>query len=286
MPRHPGLVAALLIAACSAGPGREPPADAPAAAVPSLELAWTAEGFEAPEGVAPAPDGGYFISNVNGEGTARDGNGYVSLLSPDGTVVERYWAAKLNGPKGMAVRDGKLYVADIDEVVVFDAADGRRLDRIGIERAVFLNDVTVWEGGVYVSDSGAATVYRLDEGGAQAWLADDRLGGVNGLLGDGDRMLVSTMNTGSLFSAARDGTLTEIAAGMENADGIGIVPGGGYLVSSWPGQIHYAAEDGTVTTLLDTTDGPILQNDLTLFGDTVIVPNWQPGTVTAWKVVR
>ena len=94
------------------------------------------------------------------------------------------------------------------------------------------------------------------------------------------------METGSLFSVSKDGEITEIATGMINADGVGLVPGGGYLVSSWPGQIHYVAEDGTVTTLLDTTEAGILQNDLSMFGDTVIVPNWVPGTVTAWKVVR
>ena len=123
---------------------------------------------------------------------------------------------------------------------------------------------------------------------ATLWLEDARFGGINGVLGDGDRLLVSTMDTGSLFSVTADGTITEIATGMINADGIGLVPGGGYLVSSWPGQVHYVAEDGTVTTLIDTTgdETPILQNDLKIFGDTVIVPNWQPGTVTAWRVVR
>jgi len=40
--------------------------------------------------------------------------------------------------------------------------------------------------------------------------------------------------------------------------------------------------------LLDTTGdaAPITQNDLTVFGDVVIVPNLRNGTVTAWKVVR
>jgi hypothetical protein len=99
-------------------------------------------------------------------------------------------------------------------------------------------------------------------------------------------MLVATMSSGSLYSVAADKTMTEIATGMIDADGIGIVPGGGYLVSSWTGKIHYVAEDGTVTTLLDTTSEGISQSDLTEFGDIVIVPNWEPGTVTAWKVVR
>ncbi|MGE6697067.1 hypothetical protein ACQKH5_05195 [Hyphomonas sp. NPDC076900] len=40
-----------------------------------------------------------------------------------------------------------------------------------------------------------------------------------------------------------------------------------------------------MTTLLDTQTGGILQSDLSVFGDVVIVPNWLPGTITAWRVV-
>ena len=273
----------LALVACAAS---EAPAADPAPAAPALEPLWIAKGFEDPEGIARAPDGTYFVSNVKGEGTARDGNGYVSKLSPDGALVTQRFAAGLNGPKGMTVKDGVLYVADIDEVVMFDASTGARLQSIQVPDAGFLNDMTVWGEEVLVSDSGKAAILSIRDGAAEVWLSDTRLAGVNGLLGDGDRLLVLTMNSGSLFSVSAAGEMAEIAAGMADADGIGLVPGGGYLVSSWPGQIHYAGEDGAVTTLLDTTEAGTLQNDLTVFDDRVIVPNWAPGTVTAWKVVR
>jgi glucose/arabinose dehydrogenase len=267
-------------------PAEALPAAEAAPPVPSLEQAWIAEGFEDPEGIAMAPDGTYLVSNVTGEGRDKDGSGYVSKLSPDGDLIERYFAAKLNAPKGMAVKDGVLYVADIDEVVTFDAATGQDRKAIKVPGAGFLNDMTVWNGRVLVSDSANGTIIDVSGEAPAVWLSDDRFEGINGLLGDGDRLLVATMATGSLFSVAVDGTITEIASGMENADGIGLVPGGGYLVSSWPGQIHHVSEDGTVTTLLDSSADGILQNDLTEFGEMVIVPNWAPGTVTAWKVVR
>jgi hypothetical protein len=38
--------------------------------------------------------------------------------------------------------------------------------------------------------------------------------------------------------------------------------------------------------MIDTKADGILQNDLSVFGDVVIVPNWEPGTVTAWKIAR
>lgn len=270
----------IVLAACAATTTEAVPEPL---AVASISQVRVSEGFESPEGAAQAPDGGYFISNVVGEGTDKDGNGYITHIGPDGTIIERHWAAKLDAPKGMAVLDSALHVTDIDAVVSFDAATGKRLGKVLIEGAKFLNDATVWGGAVFVSDSGDAAIYRIEDGAAELWLQDERLAGVNGLLGDGERMLISTMTTGSLFSVTAEGELTEIASGMENADGIGLVPGGGYLVSSWPGQIHYVGEDGAVTTLFDE---PVSQNDLTVIGDTVIVPNWRQNTVTMWTVGR
>jgi hypothetical protein len=278
-------LACATLAACAAP---EAPAAGIAPAVPpALEQVWIAEGFSAPEGAALAPDGNYLVSSVGiDDGDAKNGDGFISKVSPDGEIIAQYWAAKMNGPKGMAVLDGVLYVADIDTVMMVDADKGGLGEKIRVEGAAFLNDVTTWGDAVYVSDSGTGCIYRIADGAATVWLEDARFGGINGLLGDGDRLLVTTMETGSLLSVSKAGEITEIATGMSNADGLGLVPGGGYLVSSWPGQIHYVAEDGTVTTLLDTTGPGILQNDLSVFGGTVIVPNWVPGTVTAWKVVR
>ena len=281
MLRYLALPTFLLAAACASAP-------AETLAVPALEPLWVAEGFQGPEGAVQAPDGSYYISNVFGDSGAKDGNGYISKLSRGGVIVERYWSAKLDAPKGMAILDGTLYVTDIDRVVMIDAETGSRKGQIPIEGALFLNDATVWNGQVFVSDSGSARIHVLDGETASVWMEDEVLTGVNGLLGDADRMLVSTMTAGDLLSVDADRNVTGIATGMEDGDGIGLVPGGGYLVSSWPGQVHYAGEGGTVTTLLDTTgdETPITQNDLTVFGDVVIVPNLRNGTVTAWKVAR
>ena len=267
------------VAGCAASTADLPP-------VPQLEKAWVADGFSSPEGVAVAPDGSYFISNVGGEGETKDGDGYISKLSPDGTLIEPYFAAKLNDPKGMAVKDGVLYVADIDEVVTFDATTGERLAAIAAPESKFLNDVTVWNDTVYVSDSVTSRIYTISDGKAEVWLEDERLAGVNGLLPEGKHLLTVTMNSGTLYRISKGGSITPVALGMKDGDGIGIVPGGGHLVSAWPGEIFYVNPHGNETKLLDTTASGIFQNDLTMFGDTVVVPNWEPGTVTAWRVVR
>lgn len=256
------------------------------ASAPRLEQLWVTAGFDAPEGAALAPDGSYFISNVAGDGRTKAGNGFVSKVATDGTVLMLRWAEGLDAPKGMTVLGDVLYVADIDRVVTFDAHNGTKRDTIAIDGAQMLNDMTVWKDEVVVSDSGTASIHRLTAEGPQMLGYSTDWTGVNGVLGDGDRLLITTMAEGYLIDLRSADSEEIIARGMKNADGVGLVPGGGYLVSSWPGEIHYVSEDGQVTTLQDTQADGILQNDLSVFGDVVIVPNWMPGTVTAWRVVR
>lgn len=262
------------------------PAPVMLATVPVLEPLWIAVGFEQPEGAALAPDGGYFISSIGpGESGAKDGNGYISKLGADGTVLALKFASGLDGPAGLVVHDGTLYAADRDGVVMVDAETGEVKGKVLIAGAGFPNDMTVWKGDVLVSDSGTATIHKITPEGAAVFATHADWAGINGILGDGNRLLISTMTEGKLIEYQGSDAGTLIAAGMKDADGIGLVPGGGYLVSSWPGDIHHVSSDGAVTRLADTRADGILQNDLSVFGDIVIVPNWEPGTVTAWRIV-
>lgn len=287
-------VAALLLAACGQ-PKPEETAELAAvteeaetdfAEARSLELVWMASGFEQPEGAALAPDGSYFISNIGpGDSGALDGNGYVSKLKADGSLETARFAEGLHAPTGMVVKDGVLYVADRDGVAMIDAATGTSKGKVLIEGVQFLNDVTEWKGDILVSDSGTGAIHKVTPDGASPFASSADWAGINGILGDGDRLLITTMTDGKLIDMRGPGAETVIAAGMKDADGVGLVPGGGYLVSSWPGEIHHVSEEGVVTMMVDTKADGILQNDLSVFGDVVIVPNWEPGTVTAWKIV-
>ena len=290
------LIPLLALAACSqpetAEPEAAPIASTPettetvetaAPVLPTLEQVWVSSGFSAPEGVATL-DGVLYISNVAGEGDAEDGEGWISRLNMAGEVLDEKWVEGLNAPKGLAIRDGKLFVSDYNAYHVIDIASAEIENTYPVEGAGFLNDITVWQGGVYMSDSGSARIFQIDVNGYKEWLADDRLGGVNGLTPDGDRLLIATMSSGSLFETMGARDLTEIASGMINADGIAVLDDGSYLVSSWPGQIWHVSTDGETTELHNTVDVPVFQNDLTRIGDMIIVPNWQPGSVTAWRL--
>lgn len=257
------------------------------AAIPSLSPRWqVTEGLAQPEGVARARDGSLFISNVAGSDTAVDGNGWITKLSPDGEVVAARWTEGLNAPKGMVAHDGVLYVADINTVRLFDLETGGTFTEITVEGSEDLNDMTVWRGTVFVSDSKLDRVYQVTDNGALIWAEGESIDGVVGILGDGHRMLLTTEANGDLIEATSPGEFTILASGMKNAHGLGHVPGGGYMVSSDPGEIFFISDDGEIVSLLNTRADNIQQNDLSVFGDLVVVPNKEPGTVTAWSIVR
>ncbi|GHA86457.1 ATP/GTP-binding protein [Algimonas arctica] len=266
---------------------------APAQPLALTEL-WVLDGFNAPESVIAAGDGTtLYVSNVGGEGSAKDGNGVISKIGLDGRMIARTWvsgtdALPLHAPKGMALIGDTLAVTDIDHVVMIDVPTGEITARIPIDGAAFLNDAAVGPNGtVLISDSGTAKIHMIDNGVASLWLEDARLNGINGLQLDGNRLLVTTMTAGELLSV--DWTtkaITGLASGMDNADGIGLHSDGNYIISSWPGQLWHV-RDGETPTLLQNTSGDnaVLMNDILLSGDTLVTPNWLPGTVRGYRLV-
>src|SRR5688572_31240453 len=83
-----------------------------------------------------------YVACIDGKPEDKDGNGYVAQVGLDGKIKNLKWATGMNAPKGMGLHNGKLYVADIDRVVVIDVATGKIASTVPIEGAKFLNDVT------------------------------------------------------------------------------------------------------------------------------------------------
>lgn len=176
----------------------------------------------------------YLVSNVDGPPTARDGNGFISKLSPDGKKLFLRWIeggkkrVVLNAPKGMALRGGELFVADIDTVRVFDRRTGAPRGEIKVEGATYLDDITLApDGRVFVSDagmkpnaagdgfepSGTDAVYSIyrDEHVTNVMLVAKRsLAGPTALLGTPDKTWGVMFRTGELFAITKDGALEDI----------------------------------------------------------------------------
>lgn len=255
---------------------------------PSLAPAWSTSGFANPESALPSERGDFiYVSNVNGEGDARDGNGFISKVSLDGAILQREWVTGLDAPKGLALADGHLYVADVTALVEIDTRSGHAIARHEAAGAGFLNDVAVApDGTILVSDSAKARIYAWRDGRMDTWLEHALLRSINGLLPESRRLVVTTMQGKLLAVDWNTRAITALAEGLGNADGVVALGDDAYLVGEWPGRLFHVTGAGTVSVLLDSRQAKRYLNDFILVDDQLIVPNWEPGSVSAYRLRR
>jgi sugar lactone lactonase YvrE len=227
------------------------------AAAAAPRLLWEVKGLAQPESVVQDPaTGSIYVTNIAGAIMQKDGNGFIARLRPDGTIIEREWVKGLNAPTGMALHDRTLFVADVDELIEINVASGEIAKRHEAKGAVFLNDVAVGEDGtVYISDTPMNTIWRLKDGTLEPWLANDALNGPNGLLPQGDKLIVASFGKlpgegqkqelgGLLVVDLEDQSVSKLGSGepIGNLDGLQLLQPGVYLVTDWAAGVLYRVD--------------------------------------------
>jgi sugar lactone lactonase YvrE len=249
------------------GSATAPAVDA-AAAAPAVWDGKTAlpitEGFETPESVLYDADSDiYLVSNINGKPVEADDNGYIAKVSPDGKITEGKWidgtkdTVKLDAPKGMAISGGILYVADITVVRKFDAKTGEPKGEVKIAGSTFLNDVApAADGGVFVTDTGvdasfkpngSDAIYKIGKDDKVKPLIKDKgLANANGIVAAPDGSVwVVTFGSGEIYQVDAKGkkqAAQKLPKGQ--LDGVVMLDGGDFLVSSWEGSAVYRGKPG------------------------------------------
>lgn len=221
-----------------------------------LTKVWETEPlFELPESALYDADAGVlYVSNIKGQFLAKDNNGYISKLAPDGSVVDLHWVDGLDNPQGLALYEGKLYVADIDCVVKIDVVTGVVEHTFEVEGATFINDVSVDEYEVvYFSDSQQNRVYRLCSDIVEVWSDDARLVSPNGVLCEGDSVFILLFNAGDVYRLNKQTKeLVLFCSGIANADGMVSDGEGGYFATgAWQGEVFHMTAEGEKTLVLD-----------------------------------
>ncbi len=257
------------------------------------------EGLANPESVLPGNDPSVlYVSNVNGNPDEKNGNGFISKISSNGKMIKLKWSTGLNGPKGLAIANGKLYAADIDELVEIDTESGEILKRYPAQGAKFLNDAAADKSGnVYVSDTMTDTIWRLSGGKFEAWLQDAKLENPNGLLVEGDQLRVAAwgvMTDG--FATKVPGHLKTVDLGSKaitsmadgkpigNLDGLEPLGNGSYVVSDWmAGKVMKFGADGNTETILELEQGAA-DVGYTASSKTLYVPQMMKNFVRAYKM--
>jgi sugar lactone lactonase YvrE len=253
---------------------------------PKLVKLWeTKPVLKTPESVLfDAAGAQLYVSNIDGKKPwTSDSQGSIGKVGLDGKIIAAEWVTGLDNPKGLGLHAGRLYVADMTNVVVIDIAKAAILEKIAIEGAAMLNDITIDSAGVvYVSDSKTGKVHTLTNGKPSVFL--ENLKDVNGLLAQDGTLYV--LADSSLFERSKDGRLSKIADGMEGGvDGVVKLTDGSFVVSGWQGVIYHFAASGEKTKLLDSR--PAVQT-ADIGGDPktrmIYVPTFFANTVAAYRI--
>jgi hypothetical protein len=249
-----------------------PTADAPPAAG-AITVADV--GFATPESVLHDELADvYLVSNINGSPTEADGNGFISAVSPTGEVLTLKWidgaasGVTLNAPKGMAIADNALYVADIDCIRIFDRRTGVPVGEACVDGASFLNDIApARDGGILFTDTGldpsfaptgTDAIYRRVDGQVTAVIADPGLGAPNGLIDTDDGVFVVTFMSGEVYRVSSTGSRAVLApTSQRQLDGVVELDDGRILISSWGDScIYELSPDGTMECVISDLEAP------------------------------
>ncbi len=251
-----------------------------------LEKVWeTSVEMKTPESVLYHEDKDViYVANINENPSEKDNNGFITVLNPDGSVKTFKWVENLSAPKGMAVYKGRLYVADIDELVEIDIESGNILKKYKAPNAVFLNDVAACMNGmVFVSDTRTAKIHVLHKGKFSVWMEGKPLETPNGLFTHKGKLYVGDKNIYEVN--IKDKSVNQIIADAGGVDGLEKNKDGNFVFSNWPGRI-FIHKNGKNIKLHDSTAQEINTADIdfALKYDWVLVPTFFDNRVVAYKI--
>lgn len=277
----------LFLAACGGSSDKKTTEQADSAKAPELVLKWESDSsLKVPESVLfDKAAQVLYVSNIDGQNPwEADGKGSIGKVGLDGKVIAAEWVSGLHGPKGMGMFNGKLYVADLGNIVVIDIAAGKIEKSIPIEGATGLNDISIDPNGViYVTEYLAKKLYKVEN--EKAELIAENLTQPNGVLFHNNELFL--LDGTGMFKVNADKSIAKIADGMEGGlDGIENIEGNNFIVSCWEGALWHVNTDGTKHLLMDTRAEKRSTADIGFdpATKTVYVPTFFRNTVVAYEL--
>ncbi|MHC8948579.1 SMP-30/gluconolactonase/LRE family protein [Sphingobacterium hungaricum] len=224
-----------------------------------------------------------YVSLIEGDGMEKDGKGGIAILNMDGSLKSADWITGLNAPKGLALHNELLYIADIDEIVVVNVTLGKVIRKIPVPNSTFLNDVTVNDfGKVFVSDTRENKIFQLEKNVVSLYL--DEVPSVNGLKFEEHYLYALAGKELWKIDDKRDHIV--VAKDFEQGgDGLEPVGNGDFLVTCWPGLVYYVKADGSIEKLLDV-QGQMNTADLGYHPEKKIlyIPTFNNNSVIAYQL--
>ncbi|AUC81833.1 gluconolaconase [Lacinutrix sp. Bg11-31] len=231
-----------------------------------------------------------YVANIGAvPPNAKDGDGTLSIIDTNGKIVTQNWVTGLNAPKGMNIFNGKLYVADIDEVVKVDIESGTIEKHFKIEGSKFLNDIDIdAQGSVYVTDTYGNKIYKITNDEVTEWKTFGDFN-PNGIFVENNRILAVSYTKGDFIAIDKETKVeTLLAKGIKGGDGI-VSIAEGYIVSNWEGEVYFVSKTlkgEAATKILDTKDEKINAADIAIIPNKniLLIPTFFANTVDAYKI--
>ncbi|WP_138431929.1 YncE family protein [Fodinibius saliphilus] len=148
-------------------------------------LTKTINGFSHPESIV-VQNGYLYISNIGQklQPTAKDEDGFISKVDLSSFSIEQlHYLPQLHAPKGLAIVQNTLYVADIDRLLGFDLTNRKQVFELSLEDAKYLNDIVVKnKQTLFVSATKTGKIARVDlRENSYQYLNIPKIKGANGL---------------------------------------------------------------------------------------------------------
>lgn len=215
--------------------------------------------FRHPESVVIDRERDYiYVSNMD-KNTPVDSlyTDCISRLYRDGNINKVEWVTGLSSPTGMVLYKGLLYVVERTGLAIIDPDKSAIIERIPIPGAGFLNDISISPGGtIFIGETEKeGRIYKIQNKTVELWIQDTLLALNNGLLVDGEYLLVGVNGDGYLkkINLYTKEISPLVYLGPGNIDGIQLA-GDRYLVSHFMGNLYKITPGGAKFELINTRD--------------------------------
>lgn len=226
--------------------------------------------------------GKLYVSLIDGTGWADDGKGGIGVMNTDGSGYNGKWISGLSAPKGMGVIGNKMYVADINRVVVIDIQKGEIIKTIPVPGSENLNDIAIGKKVVYISDSKAGKIWQLKKDEPSLYL--DNVPRTNGISFVKNELYFGEGK--NLKKINKKKQATPVSVLPQEIDGIEQLKNGDFIATSWPGYIFYVYANGKYETLLETHQHKINTADIGIDKENNIIylPTFYGKRVVAYQL--
>ena len=263
----------------------------------SLEIKWVVDGLNEPESVIFDKNSDtIYISNINGDPLKLDKNGYISKISVNGQILDKKWITGLDAPKGMAISNGHLFVADLNKIWKINISNKKK-KFFPVNDAGFLNDLVAdKKGNIYASDMFKNRIYKLKNENITIWKQSKLLDSPNGLLIEGNYLIIASWGKiKSGFETEVKGKLIKVNLKTReikkffsnrpigNLDGIVFNKDNGYLSTDWiNGKLFSINKKGIVTNSFKINKGSS-DLEILMHKSLILIPMMKNNNITAFQ---